>query len=117
MKEGEVVISVESFYKKQPSYEFIQALEDCRLYYITHSELQHIYHHFPEFNFVGRVLTEKYYMLSEQRLVTLRLQRSQERYGYLLKHFPEILQRVPSKFIASYLSISEAHYSVIRGKK
>jgi len=116
MKEGEVIISVESFYKQQTSYESIQALEDCQLYYIDHSELQHIYRYYPEFNFVGRVLTEKYYMLSEQRLYTLRGQKASERYVYLRDNHPEIIQRVPSKYIASYLSASEETISRIRSK-
>lgn len=106
MKEGDVIISVESFFKQQPSYENIQALEDCELFSISYEELHAIYHEFPEFNFIGRVLTEKYYTLSEQRLFSLRMQRASERYAYLMTHYPEIIQRVPSTFIASYLGIT-----------
>jgi len=61
MKEGDVIVSVESFFSQKQSYESIQALEDCILYYITYDELQFVYNHFPEFNFIGRVLVEKYY--------------------------------------------------------
>ncbi|WP_158638412.1 Crp/Fnr family transcriptional regulator [Panacibacter ginsenosidivorans] len=114
MKEGDVIISVESFFRQQVSNESIQALENCTLYYLTYSELQYIFHHYPEFNFVGRVLTEQYYTLSEQRLYSIRMQRASERYDYLLNNFPEIIQRVPSKYIASYLSITEETLSRIR---
>ena len=31
MKEGDVIISVESYFKQQPSKENIQAIEDCEL--------------------------------------------------------------------------------------
>jgi CRP-like cAMP-binding protein len=117
MKEGDVIISVESFFHQSVSYENIQALEECTLYYINYNELQYIYRHFPEFNFVGRVLTERYYNLSEQRLFSLRMQRAQERYQFLLEHFPEIIKRVPSKYIASYLSITEETLSRIRSRK
>ena len=34
MKEGNVIISIESFYQQKQSYESIQALEDCILFYI-----------------------------------------------------------------------------------
>jgi CRP-like cAMP-binding protein len=73
MKEGDVIVSVESFFQQKASYESSQALEDCLLYYITYDELQYLYHNYPEFNFIGRVLLEKYYMLSEQRLYSLRM--------------------------------------------
>jgi CRP-like cAMP-binding protein len=117
MKEGDVIISVESVFNQTISYENIQALEECTLHYINYNELQYIFRHFPEFNFIGRVLTEKYYTLSEQRLYSIRMQRAQERYQYLIDHFPEIIKRVPSKHIASYLSITEETLSRIRSKR
>jgi len=117
MKEGDVIISVESFFKQTISYENIQALEDCTLYYIDFNELQYIYQHFPEFNFTGRVLAENYYALSEQRLYSIRMQRGKERYDYLINNFPELIRRVPSKYLASYLGISEFTLSRIRSRK
>ena len=115
MKEGDVIVSVKSFFKQTASEECIQALDDCLIYYITYSELQFIYRNFPEFNFVGRVLTERYYTLSEQRLYALRMQRSHDRYAYLMEHHAELIQRVPSKFLASYLGITEVTLSNIKG--
>ncbi|MEO5998961.1 MAG: Crp/Fnr family transcriptional regulator [Chitinophagaceae bacterium] len=106
MKEGDVIISVESYFKQQPSKENIQAIEDCELFCISYDELQVVYAKYPEFNFIARILTEKYYTLSEQRLFSLRMQRANERYAYLMSHYPEIIQRVPSTFIASYLGIT-----------
>ena len=116
MKEGDVIVSVESFFGQKESYESIQALEDCLLYYITYDELQYIYRHFPEFNFIGRVLLEKYYTLSEQRLYSLRMQRSQERYDYLLENHGDLVLRVPAKYLASYLGITEVTMSKIKGR-
>ena len=115
MKEGDVIVSVESFLKQTPSYEYIQALDASTLFYITYQELQSIYTNFPEFNVIGRVLTERYYILSEQRLYSMRMQRSNERYAYLMEHHAELIQRVPSKFLASYLGITEVTLSNIKG--
>lgn len=82
-----------------------------------YNELQHLYRHFPEFNFIGRVLLEKYYILSEQRLYSLRMQRAQERYAYLLDHHPELIRRVPSKYLPSYLSITGQYLSMLKGSR
>jgi hypothetical protein len=71
MKEGDVIVSVESFFKQKPSYESIQALEETTVHYISYDELQFIYKNFLEFNFVARVLAEHYYTLSEQRLYSI----------------------------------------------
>lgn len=106
MKEMDVIISVESFFMQIPSYESIQAIEDSEYYYITHKELNYLYENFMEFNFIGRKLTEHYYTLSEKRLFTMRSQKAADRYKFLRDHFPDIIQRVPSGYIASYLGIT-----------
>ena len=117
MKEGDIIISVESFFDQKASYESIQALEDSLLYCIEYAQLEHIYRAYPEFNFVARVLLQKYYKLSEQRLYSLRMQRSQERYDYLMEHAPELILRVPAKHLATYLGMAEETVSRIRSRK
>ena len=79
--------------------------------------MQYLYRNCLEFNFIGRVLTEKYYRLSEQRLYSLRMQRAIERYDFIMERFPQIILRVPSKYIASYLGITEETLSRIRAVK
>lgn len=117
MKEGDVFVSVASFFDQRPGIENIQALEDTVMYSMTYEELQVMYHTFPEANFLGRVLTEKYYKLSEERLTSLRMQKAPKRYQFIIDNYPELIQRVPSKYIASYLGITEVMLSNIRGKK
>jgi CRP/FNR family transcriptional regulator, anaerobic regulatory protein len=114
MKEGDIIISIDSFYGQQASYESIQALEDSTLLYISYEELNYIYKTFSEFNFIGRVLTEKYYRLWAQQLYALRMQQAGERYKWLLDHYPELILRVPAKYIASYLGIEETTLSKIK---
>jgi CRP-like cAMP-binding protein len=117
MKEGDVIVSVESFFGQKQSYESIQAIEESEVFCISHTELEHIYKTYPEFNFISRILLQKYYTLSEQRLYSLRMQRSQERYDYLMEHHGELILRVPAKHIASYLGITEVTLSKIKGKR
>jgi CRP/FNR family transcriptional regulator, anaerobic regulatory protein len=116
MKEGDVIISVASFFSRKPSYESLQALEDTTVHFIHFDELQEIYKEFIEFNIVGRVLTEKYYQLSEERLFSLRHQTAAERLNYLNAHHPDILQRVNRGYIASYLGVTPETLSRINKK-
>lgn len=117
MKEGDVIAAVGSFFDQQESYESIQALEDARLHYISYQELQQVYRQFPEFNFVGRELVQKYYKLSEQRLYSIRMHRGLERFEQLKKDDPELVQRVGQKYLASYLGITEQYLSMIKGSR
>src|ERR1700726_105605 len=41
--ESETVVSIDSFYDQVPGKDFIQALEDCELLYVSYDELQYLY--------------------------------------------------------------------------
>lgn len=106
MKENDVVISVISFFDQIPSYENMQALEDTLVHYISYSELQFIYREYPEFNLHGRILTEKYYKLAELRSHELRRTSALERYAYMAKNSPELIERIGKTDIANYYGLT-----------
>ncbi len=114
MQENDVIISAKSFFLQIPGEESIVTLEDTVVHGISFQELEDIYVKYPEFNVAGRVLTSKYYMQSEERLYYLRKERARDRYLFLLKTQPEIVQRAPLKHIASYLGITMETLSRIR---
>ena len=114
--ENQIVLSVASFYNRQAGYEFVETLEDCVLARAHYNLLQDIYRDFPEFNFHARALTEYYFTLSEQRLYLLRKQSAEERYRYFMAHYPEWLQRVPLKYVATFLGMNLETLSRIRKK-
>ncbi|MBS1509560.1 MAG: Crp/Fnr family transcriptional regulator [Bacteroidetes bacterium] len=114
MKEGDVIVSVKSFFHQVPAHENIEAMEDSILFYVTYSELQNAYIQYPEFNVTGRILTEKYYVLSEERLASIRNEKAKDRYHFLLCNYPELLLRIPASYIASYLGIDKATLSRLK---
>ena len=116
MKEGDICISVKSFYERIPSDEYIEAIEPSSIFYLNYQQLQEAYKLFPEFNIIGRILTEKYYILSEERLLCLRSRKSKDRYPFLLKHHPEIASRGLVQHVASYLDIDKHWLSKIRAQ-
>ncbi len=116
MKEGDVTISVKSFFEHSPSAEYIEAIEPCTLLYITYYELEMLYKKYPEFNVVGRLVVQKYYVLSEERLAGIRNKKAEERYALLMKTHPEIIQRAPVQYLASYLGIDKATLSRLKSK-
>ena len=115
MKEGDVIISVESFFLQRPSNENIISLEESVVYYIDYKTLQFLYETFLEFNIIGRVITEQYYVLAEQRLYAIRMKTAKERYLWLMQNFPQLILRVPSKYLAFYLGISAETFSRMKG--
>jgi len=115
-QEGEFATGFYSFISKEPSFEFVQALEDCSLIEISYAALQNLYAKFPETERLGRLITESYYLKLEERLLSLQFKSAKERYHNLLTGNPKLLQRAPLGQIASYLGITQETLSRIRAE-
>ncbi len=117
MQENQLVISVNSFFTQTPSDEYIQVIEDCTVWPLRFTHYQYLICHFHSFCQISLKLTETYYMLSEQRLRIMRQKDAEARYRYLLHLHPEIMNRAPIGYIASYLGIRQETLSRLRAKK
>jgi CRP-like cAMP-binding protein len=117
-KESEFCVLPGSFFGQQPGIEHIQALEDCIICGINYEEYEQASKNFNEFNILVRILLEECVRLREQRLQETWMQPSRDRYNWLFTQMPDLWQRVPAKYIASYLGITETMLSCLRsGRK
>jgi CRP/FNR family transcriptional regulator, anaerobic regulatory protein len=104
--EGETIVSIDSFYDQLPSKDFIRALEDCELFYISFEELDYLYRTFVEFNVVGRVLTNKYLRIWHKQARNIRMLTAEERYAFFLETQHQLANRIPVQDLASYLDMA-----------
>lgn len=109
--------SVYSFFTRQPALENIETLEKSTLLSITWDQLQIVYGEHPEFNYHGRILTEKYYIQSEIRSLIIRANKPQERYQLFLKYCPDVLHHASLGQVASFIGITQETLSRIRASK
>jgi CRP-like cAMP-binding protein len=93
MGAGDIIVSVYSFFSRRPSFENIEVLEDSILQSINWDQLQSLYKNHPEFNLTGRLITEQYYIRSEERTIKLQTLNAKQRYEQLLLDYPGILQK------------------------
>lgn len=114
--ENDFVTSFYSFISRRPCVENIQAIENCITWTISHHDLQSLYKSSPQFERLGRLMNERYYMRLEERFASNHFREARERYENLITNSPHILQRVPLGYIASYLGITQETLSRIRGK-
>ena len=125
LREGNVFMSVLSFFLQQASYENVVALEDCICWGISFEQLEEILRLFPEFEkHHGRILRQ-YYCRALERQFKLDRQSPVQRYTVLVEEEPELLRRVPVKLLQTYLQMSDStfkrarrdYYSMKRGEK
>jgi CRP/FNR family transcriptional regulator, anaerobic regulatory protein len=114
--ENECAVAVESFYDRIPSQDFIQALEDTDLFYITFDDLENLYRDFVEFNVIGRIFTNRYLRIWHRQARNIRMLTAEERYAFLLANQPELINRVSVRDLASYLDMSRETLSRMRGR-
>ncbi len=116
-KEQEFATCFYAFIARKPSFEVIEALEDCEVLSLSYSSLQALYRHFPETERIGRIITENYYIKLEERILSLQFKTAKERYQNLISSKPYLLQRASLGQIASYLGITQETLSRIRAEK
>jgi CRP-like cAMP-binding protein len=114
--EMELVSSISSFDLQIPAVENIQAIEDCDLIGLTYENMEYLYDNFPEVNIVGRKILQKYYRDAEERAYIARLTEATSKYKRFIATKSDMLNRVPLKFIASYLGMTLETLSRIRSK-
>jgi CRP-like cAMP-binding protein len=108
------ISDLESFFSGKPSRYYIEALEDSQLLRITLAELDELYVKVPTLERYFRILFQKAYVNSLNRLSSTMWESATDRYNNLLKKHPDLFQRVPLVYIASYLGITPESLSRIR---
>jgi CRP-like cAMP-binding protein len=114
--ENELVSSISTWDIPRPVTENIQVLEDADLYVMPLEALRNLFIRYPEFNIVVRKLLQRYYADAENRAFIARLTKAENKYRYFLKAHPALVNRVPLKYIASYLGMTLETLSRIRKK-
>ena len=114
--ENYLVSSIFSLNEHTPSIENIQALENCDLLYMTYADLNTLYERFPEFNVVARKMLQIYYGDAERRAFIARLTKAENKYRHFLLHHQAMANRIPLKYIASYLGMTLETLSRVRKK-
>jgi CRP-like cAMP-binding protein len=112
--ENGLIGSFESNILKQPCTQTIQAIEDSELFIIDYKDLELLYDKSPKFERVGRLVLEYYLAFLQQRITSYLLETPEERYKNLIQEAPDLLQRVPLQYIASYIGVTPVSLSRIR---
>jgi CRP/FNR family transcriptional regulator, anaerobic regulatory protein len=103
-----------SFLTGEPALENMQALEYTEVVQIKKNDLYELYNIYPVFDRVGRVMAENAFLSLSKLNKMLTNDEPEQRYLNLFKQRPEIVERIPQHYIASYLGIKPESLSRIR---
>ncbi|MGZ3918983.1 MAG: Crp/Fnr family transcriptional regulator [Bacteroidia bacterium] len=114
--ENDFVARAESLFTGKPSRKGIQAIEDTMVIAINTPKLFQLFDSHHDIERFFRKITEQAYVRTVNRVESLQFHTAEERYNSLIKENPGVLKRVPLKYIASYLGITQVSLSRIRAK-
>jgi len=115
--ENSIIARVESLFTGKPSRKAIQILEDAEIIAINSTQLFKLYDAFPEIERLFRKIFEAAYVETVNRIEGMQFHSAEERYNALLTEASNVLMRVPLKYVASYLGITQVSLSRIRGHR
>ena len=117
--ENSTVSSIESLKKDIPSPITIETVEACILWWINKKDLNKIIEEIKEIPKLRDILIDAVFERTFdyiKHFSTFICDSPEQRYLHLLQDHPQIVQRIPQHYIASYLGISSVHLSRIKNK-
>lgn len=111
---GEFVCDYPSFLPQSPSNNNIQALEDTTVYQIGAEGIQRFYREVANGEKFGRLALEHVFVNVINQIVSLYTDTPENRYLKFLSTYPELVQRIPQYYIASYVGVKAPSLSRIR---
>lgn len=113
-REGEFIADYQSFTKKVPSVQNIQAIEDSELLVINYNDLHRIFNAAKHGNLLGRIIIEHRFDVMVSQLLSIYMHTHKERYKKFIENYSGLSQRIPQYLIASYVGVKPQSLSRIR---
>jgi CRP-like cAMP-binding protein len=112
--EGHVIASELSYLVRVPSTVIIETLEPTLLVSIRNDRMEDALRNYPKGEELGRKILENMYIRKDERRFIWQSMELRERFLYYIRHHPHMLQRVPQKYLASYLNIKPETFSRLK---
>lgn len=115
--EGQAVASIDSLMTKQPSIFTIESIEPTTIISVRKGDFEELFSVYPELKEEFQQMTFRRFRNYAQLFLSRIKDTPKERYDDLIKKQPEIIQRIPQYYIASFLGVTPVSLSRIRNKK
>jgi CRP-like cAMP-binding protein len=115
--ENQPLVAFDSFASQTPAGVSGMALEPTELIWTSHSEFFSFLEQHPRFETAVRTVMGHYMVLNTEHTKLLRINPARDRYEALMRQRPELITRVPLKYIASYMGMTLETLSRVRAGK
>lgn len=114
--ENNLLLDYYSYLTKENCIQYYQACENCELLIISTDVLEELCNKYKCFERIGRILAEANFLYLLNTVIKNKYSNPEQSYCELLVKRPHLIQRIPLKFLASYIGVTPEHLSRIRKK-
>ena len=109
--EDHLILSQESFHSQTPSEYFIETIEPTTFVSINYEDLEKLYRISHKMEHLGRLVVTYAMIIKDRWQMQMVKMTPRERFLNFVTKNPELMQRVPQKYLASYLNIKPETFS------
>ncbi len=115
--ENNFITSLNSFIKQEPTNEYLQATENGELLALSYDSFKTLLSTVAIWKDFYIKQLEVAYTTNHWRLESFIKMDAKQRYDYLIEIYPQMIQRLSNKTVASYLGITQESLSRIKVKR
>ena len=105
------------FINQQPAMLQIEAIEQSSIFQLSKNNFDTLCNEVPKFERFFRIMMQNAYIREQLRVIQNLSLSAEERYNSFIEKYPQMVQQVTQKQIASYLGITPEFLSTIRANK
>lgn len=114
--EGWWMSDMYSLISQKPGYLFIEVLEDAELVLLSKENQDQLYLEIPKLERFFRILIQNALVAHQERIIDNLSLSAEVRFDKFCKRYPELMQRLPQKQIASYIGVTPEFFSKMKSK-
>jgi CRP-like cAMP-binding protein len=112
--EGHMIHAESSFHIRKPSKVIVETIEPTVFVAISHKKMNELFDKYPKAEIMGRLFVTEMFIIKDRRYFEMVKKSTREIFlDYMTSH-PHMLQRVPQKYLASYLNIKPETFSRLK---
>ena len=114
LDEENFIVDINSFTSRIPSVEYIQAVTDAEVLILSKEAMENLSNTIIVWDSMIGKITAKALAEKVKRVSLMMPQDATKRYTFFLENFPNLANRVPLQYIASYIGVTKSSLSRLR---
>ena len=114
IEENNILVDLESFENELPSIAYVQAITDCKMIVFSKKDWQELLNTIVGFDAIVHKIISKALLQKIERRSSLVSENGTTRYLAFLETYPNLANRIPLSYLASYLGMTQSSLSRIR---